>query len=152
MSESPIQTKILDVIEQAFTQSKGSPDKLVPEYEVSALYLAPEETKQAATYCIVVGDEAPTAESSLENDMVGATVRIVCWAKDGTDPQRLLHSMKQDAKQSMRLAVQQLRAMKEIVSCKWEETTGNDPTTVANPIMQAVLRYTMTFQERAVMA
>lgn len=153
MSAAPsVRTSIRDAIVQAFELSNGSPDRRVPEYEVSVRYLNMDETKQSATYCVIVSDEARADGNSFQRDMVSATVKLILWANDASDPRGKLDGMIEDACETLRAALATLRADQTIVSGTLDEIQSDEATTAAGPLAQAVMRLSVTYQRPAVMA
>lgn len=145
-------TIIRNAIVSAFELSQGSLDRRVPEYRVALNYLTESELKQSATYCVIVSDEARAEGNSFQRDMVSATVKIVLWANDTSDPRGKLDSMIEDACETMRTALATLRADQIIVAGMLDEMQSDEATTAAGPLAQAVMRLSVTYQRPAVMA
>ena len=154
MSTTPIssRTVIRNAIVSAFELSQGSLDRRVPEYRVALNYLTETELKQSAVYCVIVSDEARAEGNSLQRDMVSATVKLILWANDTSDPRGKLDSMIEDACETIRTALATLRADKTIVSGMLDEIQSDEATTAAGPLAQAVMRLSVTYQRPAVMA
>jgi hypothetical protein len=144
-------TLIRDAIVSAFEQSDGSLERRVSEYGVSVKYLTETELKQAAVYCVIVSDEARAEGNSLQRDMVSATVKLVLWANDPSDPREKLDRMIEDACDTLRNAFQVLRADRTIVSGALDEIQSDEATTAAGPLAQAVMRLSVLYQRPAVM-
>lgn len=145
-------TVIRDVLMLAFTQAKGSRERLVQEYAVSPLFLTETELKQAATYCVVMTDEARTEHSTHQSDDISATVKIICWANDAVDPHGLVDNMIEDACDTLRTALGIAKQQKHIGSGMIESVTVADAKTPDGPLAQAVIQLAVTFQRPGVRA
>lgn len=145
-------TSIRDAIVLAFAQSKGSTERQVPDYAVSVLFLTETELKQAATYCVVLTDEARTEHSTLQTDDISAILRVVCWASDATDPHGLLDAMIDDACDTLRTALAALKEARQIGMGMIESITVADAKSTDGPLAQAVLQLAVTFQRPGVRA
>lgn len=145
-------TIIRDAIVSAFTQAKASPDRQVPDYAVSPLFLTETELKQAATYCVVMTDEARTGNSTFQSDDIAATIKVICWASEATDPHGLVDKMIEDACDTLRTALATLRERRGIGMGLIDSITVADAKSTDGPLAQAVIQGTVTFQRTGVRA
>lgn len=145
-------TIIRDAIAQAFEQSQGVPDQLLSEYQLSRLWLSETELKQRATYCVVVSDETRAGASSMQTDEHAASVKVVCWASDATDPHGLLDDMIEHACDRLRMALAVLKEARQISMGLIDEISVADAKSTDGPLAQAIIRLTVTFQRPGVRA
>jgi hypothetical protein len=145
-------TSIRDAIVLAFTQAKAAPERQVPDYAVSVLFLTDTELKQAATYCVVMTDETRTGNGTLQTDDISATLKVICWASHATDPHGVLDMMIEDACDTLRTALAALKAARQIGTGLIDSISVADAKSTDGPLAQAVIQLAVTFQRPGVRA
>lgn len=133
-----VRTTIRDRIVQEFAVLKEAESGRVPEFDISLRWLSAEETKRAATYCVLVTDETVTA-ATLAHDNYELTGAVVLYASDTRDPRGKLDLMIEDALEVLRRALTGLRGVIERAMVEDVKTT--ESSTAEGEWPQAVIRW-----------
>jgi hypothetical protein len=144
---SSVRTIIRDRIVAEFLVLAENGSGRVPEFDVSLRWLSPDETKRAATYCVIVTDES-RAGQTLEQDAYQVSGAVVLYAHDTKDARGKMDLMIEDAIEVLRQAFRVLTGV--IQTAVVESVTTTEASTAEQEWPQAVIRWT-ALHRRAVM-
>jgi hypothetical protein len=140
MSTAPMshRTVVRNVVMETLTNRVGDVGMRLPQFDVAANYLSPEECKRFPTYCVVVTDETP-AVFTLQQIDCALLVMLVLYVRHETDVRAMLDAAIEDVYDTMLLVEQSL------IGTVWQMAlttlTTDESTTIAKPYAQAVQRW-----------
>lgn len=132
-------TVLRDAVIAELTALKGRGQARVPSFGLSLNYLSADELKQDVTYCVVVTDEAPQAQTLGRRDCA-MTLVVVLYVRDKDDLRAKLDAAIEDVYETLLLVQQRLTP--GLWKMDLDEVTTDDNTTAAKDVAQAVQRWT----------
>lgn len=141
-------TVVRDRIVAEFQVLKENESGRVQEFDVSVRWLAPDETKRAATYCVVVTDESlsPDTQQSDEYELTGV---LVLYAHDTKDARAKLDLMIEDALDVLRRSFRRLNGT--IRGASIESITTTEASKAEDDWPQAVMRWKATHEREGML-
>lgn len=132
-------TVLRDAVVAELAALKGRGSARVPSFGLSLNYLGADELKQDVTYCVVVTDEAPQAQTLGQRDCA-MTLVVVLYVRDKDDLRAKLDAAIEDVYETLLLVQHRLKP--GIWKMDLDEVTTDDNTTAVKDLAQAVLRWT----------
>lgn len=149
MNTTSPRTLVRDAIAAALTAVQKGGEARAPEYAVSLRYLTEQECNGKTTYCVVITDETATRQT-MQKDQWDMTALVVLYAYDTKDPRAKLDAAIEDVIEALVPLTETLRSV--VSALALTEVTTDEGTTAAGPWAQAVLRWRLSHQRRAVAA